>query len=223
MALPQIISDVPQINTELFSSVLTLLVVHFIATVSPGPEFMLISKETLTKGRKAGFVSLAGTLSGLGIHILYSAMGLAAVLASSPQALLVIQVLGGSYLIYLGIKGLRAKPATDEQGCHINISVESSETYRKIFKAGFICDVLNPKAPVYYVTLFTLVLSPDMPVQHLVIYAACIAAVHAGWFTLVILLLSTPSINQVFRQMNHWIDRVLGGAMILIGLKVLSH
>ncbi len=208
------------INIDLFNSVLTLIVIHFIATVSPGPEFMLISKEALTKGRRAGFVSLAGTLSGLGIHIFYSALGLAAVLASSPQALLAIQVLGGSYLIYLGIKGMRAKPVMDEQG--IAAKTETTHSYWQIFRAGFICDVLNPKAPVYYVTLFTLVLSPDMPIQHLMIYAACIMTIHFSWFTLVVVLLSTPAINRRFKQVSHWIDRVLGGAMVLIGVKVLA-
>ena len=223
MTLPDILSDslsnIQLIDASLFNSILTLMVIHFIATVSPGPEFMLISKEALTKGRKAGFVSLAGTLSGLGIHILYSALGLAAVLASSPQALLAIQILGGSYLIYLGIKGLGAQPATAEQ--NKETKTLSSASYWQIFRAGFICDVLNPKAPVYYVTLFTLVLSPDMPTQHLIIYAACIAAIHASWFTLVVLLLSTPAINQRFKQISHWIDRVLGGAMVLIGGKVI--
>ena len=209
------------INIDLFNSVLTLIVIHFIATVSPGPEFMLISKEALTKGRRAGFVSLAGTLSGLGIHIFYSALGLAAVLASSPQALLAIQVLGGSYLIYLGIKGMRAKPVMDEQG--ITAKTETTHSYWQIFRAGFICDVLNPKAPVYYVTLFTLVLSPDMPIQHLMIYAACIMTIHFSWFTLVVVLLSTPTINRRFKQISHWIDRILGGAMVLIGVKVLAN
>ena len=104
MALPETVNDLLStglntaqlIDASLLNSILTLVVIHFIATVSPGPEFMLISKEALTKGRKAGFISLAGTLSGLGIHILYSALGLAAVLASSPQALLAIQILGGN-------------------------------------------------------------------------------------------------------------------------------
>ena len=229
MALPETVNDLLStglntaqlIDASLLNSILTLVVIHFIATVSPGPEFMLISKEALTKGRKAGFISLAGTLSGLGIHILYSALGLAAVLASSPQALLAIQILGGSYLIYLGIKGLRAQPAVAEQ--NIEPENQSSDSYWQIFRAGFICDVLNPKAPVYYVTLFTLVLSPDMPVQHLMIYAACIMAIHFSWFALVVLLLSTPVINQRFKQISHWIDRVLGGAMVLIGVKVLAN
>ena len=107
MALPETVNDLLStglntaqlIDASLLNSILTLVVIHFIATVSPGPEFMLISKEALTKGRKAGFISLAGTLSGLGIHILYSALGLAAVLASSPQALLAIQILGGMGLM----------------------------------------------------------------------------------------------------------------------------
>ncbi|MBB1485157.1 LysE family translocator [Oceanospirillum sediminis] len=207
------------INSPLLGSVLTLIIIHFIATVSPGPDFMLISKEALTKGRKAGFVSMAGTLSGLSIHILYSALGLAAVLASSAQALLAIQLMGGGYLIYLGVKGLRAQPAqvSDEHD-----RVPFTDSYWQIFRAGFICDLLNPKAPVYFVTLFTLVLSPDMPVEHLMIYAGCILAIHSGWFTLVIVLLSTPVINKRFKQMSHRIDRVLGGAMLLIGMKLLA-
>lgn len=209
------------IDIDLFNSVLTLMVIHFIATVSPGPEFMLISKEALTKGRRAGFVSLAGTLSGLSIHIIYSALGLAAVLASSPQTLFAIQILGGSYLIYLGLKGLRAQPAIDEQD--VEAGTEVSNSYWQIFRAGFICDVLNPKAPVYYVTLFTLVLSPDMPIQHMMIYAACIMSIHFSWFALVVVLLSTPSINRRFKQVSHWIDRVLGGTMVLIGVKVLAN
>lgn len=210
--------DTPDIN--LINSLLTLSVIHLIATASPGPEFMLISKEALTRGRKAGFISLAGTLTGLMIHIGYSAMGLAAVLANSPKALLTIQICGGSYLVWLGIKGIRSRPSAPEETQPT--SDPAGDSYRQTFRNGFICDLLNPKAPVYYVTLFTLVLSPDMPVQQLMIYAALIMAIHFSWFTMVILLLSSPVVNKKFRKISHWIDRILGGAMVLMGVKVIA-
>ncbi|MEH6577027.1 MAG: LysE family translocator [Amphritea sp.] len=204
---------------NLIDGLLTLTVIHFIATVSPGPEFMLISKEALTRGRKAGFICVAGTLSGLSIHILYSAFGLAAVISNSPKALLLIQLVGGGYLIYLGVTAMMAKPS---QTSSDTLTKRGDVSGLQIFRAGFICDLLNPKAPIYYVSLFTFILSPTMPAADIFIYGAWIMVIHLAWFSLVVLLLSTPAINRKFRSMSHWVDRILGGAMVTIGIKVIT-
>ncbi|EAR62216.1 LysE family translocator [Neptuniibacter caesariensis] len=203
---------------EMLEGLLALAVIHFIATASPGPDFILISKETLSKGRKAGFITLVGTLGGISVHITYSAIGLAAIIAKSPEALLAIQLLGGGYLIYLGILGLKAKPraaASNQQ------SIDSKGVL-KSFRAGFICDLLNPKAPIYYVSLFTFVLAPDISLAELSIYGTLLMGIHFCWFALVVLLLSTDSVNRKFQLIGHWIDRVLGGTMVAIGVKVLA-
>jgi len=204
---------------DLMESLLTLTAIHFIATASPGPEFMLISKEALAHGRRAGFTCLAGTMAGLSIHILYSAFGLAAVISSSPKALLAIQLIGGGYLIYLGITALMTKPPDT---CASILSEHRAGSGGQFFRRGFICDLLNPKAPVYYVALFTFVLSPNMPAFHIFIYGAWIMIIHFVWFSAVVLLLSNPVVNKKFRSMGHWMDRILGGAMVAIGVKVLS-
>ena len=158
-------------------------------------------------------------MSGLSIHILYSAFGLAAVISSSPKALLGIQLIGGGYLIYLGITALVAKPSntsTDFTGEHREVSSIQS------FRSGFICDLLNPKAPIYYVSLFTFILSPEMPAFHILIYGTWIMVIHFVWFSVVVLLLSNPVVNKKFRSIGHWIDRILGGAMVAIGIKVIT-
>ncbi|MFT6206419.1 MAG: threonine/homoserine/homoserine lactone efflux protein [Colwellia sp.] len=87
---------------------------------------------------------------------------------------------------------------------------------------GFLCNALNPKAPIYFVALFTVVLSPDLPLLHLVIYGLWMMAIQLAWFSSVVVLLSQPMINEKFQRLGHWIDRILGGAMILIGLKILT-
>lgn len=205
---------------DLLDGLLTLTVVHFIATISPGPEFMLISKEALSHGRRAGLISLAGTLSGLSIHILYSAFGLATIISNSPDALLAIQLLGGSYLIYLSISGLRSKPSSTGLDTAVK---RRGMTDFQIFRAGFICDLLNPKAPIYYVSLFTFILSPDIPAVHIAMYGLLIMAIHLMWFSIVVFLLSTPAVNKRFSKVSHWIDRILGGAMVAIGIKVIIY
>lgn len=206
----------------MLENLLTLSLIHFVVTVSPGPEFMLITKEALIKGRKSAFITLFGTLSGLVVHLTYSAFGLAALIAQSAETLLLLQIIGGGYLIYLGIGGLRskAKPASSHMTRAKKASV--SHSVWKTFRTGMLCDLLNPKAPLYFVALFTFFLSPNMPATDLLIYSCLIISVHFSWFAVVIWLLSTPAVNQKFQRLSHWIDRVLGGAMLAIGIKVMA-
>jgi len=203
---------------EIMQGLITLTTIHFLATASPGPEFVLISKQALTQGRKLSFLCLFGTVLGLVIHLAYSSFGLASLISSSPTALWVIKILGGSYLVYLGINGLRSKPAT--------VTVEDDQadvplsTYNLI-KSGFICDLLNPKAPVYYVSLFTFVLSPNMPAHELLIYGVWMVGIHVVWFSIVVTLLSTEAVNAKYKQVGHWFDRVFGTVMVGLGFKIL--
>ncbi len=96
-----------------------------------------------------------------------------------------------------------------------------SESPLKTIGAGFLCNALNPKAPIYFLSLFTLVLSPDMPLYQITIFGLWIMFIQLCWFSFVVLVLSIPSVNRRFQRAGHWIDRVLGGAMILLGIKVL--
>lgn len=203
---------------DLIQGLVLITSIHLLAAASPGPDFVLVSQQALTNGRKAGILCSVGIALGLSIHILYSSLGLAVVIANSALALWVIKVLGGGYLIYLGIKGLTAKPTSVEEGLVKPVRSYSSV---KIVAVGFLCNALNPKAPVYFVSLFTIVLSPDMPLHQLAIYGLWMMMIQLSWFTSVSVLLSRPKINKRFQQLGHWIDRVLGGAMIAIGLKVL--
>ncbi|MEZ8824569.1 LysE family translocator [Vibrio sp. 10N.261.55.A7] len=204
---------------ELLQGLLLITSIHLLAAASPGPDFVLVSQQTLSNGKKAGIMCSIGIALGLSIHITYSAFGLATVIANSSSALWVIKILGGGYLIYLGIKGLKAKAATT--------SVEETVTpkrysAKKSIGVGFLCNALNPKAPIYFVSLFTVVLSPDMPLYQIAIYGAWIMLIQFAWFALVVGILSRPAINLRFKQSGHWIDRVLGGAMIMLGIKVIA-
>ena len=182
---------------------------------------MFFLQQALSRGRKVGLLTSLGIALGLGVHLSYSVLGLAAVVANSASLLLAIKIIGGSYLIYLGIKGLRARAGS---GVAIDkiASDESSEPASKTVWRGFLCNVLNPKAPVYLVSLFTVVLSPDMPLWQLVAYGVWMMVLLFGWFAVVTYLLSVPALNRRFQKAGHWIDRILGGAMVLLGIRVVA-
>ena len=94
---------------DFFQGLILISTVHLLAAASPGPDFVLISQQSLKNGRKAGLLCSLGITLGLSVHILYSSLGLAAVIASSETLLWAIKILGGGYLCYLGYKGIRAK------------------------------------------------------------------------------------------------------------------
>jgi len=204
---------------DLLSGLLLITSIHLLAAASPGPDFVLVSQQTLANGKKSGFMCSIGIALGLSIHIIYSALGLAAVIANSITALWVIKILGGCYLLYLGYKGITTKVNTvaDEKVEHV-----THYSSAKSIVIGFLCNALNPKAPIYFVALFTLVLSPDLPLAHLVIYGLWMMMIQFAWFSTVVMLLSRPSINNRFKRLGHWIDRILGGAMIIMGIKIIT-
>ena len=204
---------------DLAQGLIIVTTVHLLAAAAPGPDFILVSQQTLSSGNRAGLLCSLGIALGLSVHILYSSLGLAALIANSSSALWSIKLLGGCYLIYLGISGLRAR-AGNHQTEQLTTATQSSAL--KTIGLGFLCNALNPKAPIYFVSLFTIVLSQDTPAQHLLIYGLWMMVLQLAWFSFLTLLLSRPLVTSKFQRMGHWIDRVAGGAMLILGLKVLA-
>ncbi len=211
---------------DLAQGLLIITSVHLLAAASPGPDFVLVSQQTISSGKKAGLLCSIGIALGLSIHILYSAFGLAAVIANSTTALWAIKLLGGSYLIFLGIKGLRARsnaqPVVASQETAAQWSAINQRSATKMIGLGFLCNALNPKAPIYFVSLFTIVISADTSATHLAIYGIWMMVIQLAWFTLVTELLSTPKVSAKLQSVGYIIDRIAGGAMLLLGLKVLA-
>ncbi|NLY12425.1 MAG: LysE family transporter [Gammaproteobacteria bacterium] len=204
---------------DLLQGLLLITCIHILAAASPGPDFILVSQQTLTNGKKAGLMCSIGIALGLSIHIVYSAFGLAAVIVNSANALWVIKILGGGYLLYLGVKGLGSKPISHPEDQNVKVIKYSA---KKSIGMGFLCNALNPKAPIYFLSLFTVVLSPDMPVYQIAIYGIWMMVIQLAWFSTVVGVLSRPRVNQHFKKFGHWIDRILGGAMIALGIKVIA-
>jgi len=204
---------------DLLQGLIIITTIHLLAAAAPGPDFVLVSQQTLSQGKRTGLLCSIGITLGLSIHIIYSTLGLAAIIANSSSALWAIKIIGGCYLIYIGYKGITSKQTNKKNNTEILITKSSP---LKSIGTGFLCNALNPKAPIYFVSLFTLVLSPELPLWHLVIYGAWMMAIQFIWFAGVVFLLSRPAINNKFQQIGHWVDRVTGLAMIALGVKVIT-
>lgn len=194
--------------------------VHFLACMSPGSDFVLVSQQSLGRGRAAGLLTALGIALGFGVHIVYSVFGLVTLVAQSAPLLTAVKIIGGLYLVYIGYKGIRAKAG----GGVLEIKAEKAarEPVGKTVWRGVLCNVLNPKAVVYMLSLFTVVLSPAAPMWQMAVYGAWMTLMIFIWFALVALMLSVPAVSRRFSRFGHWIDRVCGGALALLGVKVMS-
>lgn len=205
---------------DFWQGLIVVTAVHLLAAISPGPDLALMTRQSLRYGRKAGVWTSLGISLGLCIHILYSVAGLAAVIVHSVQWMSFIKIAGGCYLIFLGISGLRAKPGQPKE-MHSETIAARPSSYR-FMATGLLCNALNPKASVYFLSLFTVVLSPDMPLPTLVFYGAWIMLLQMFCFTSLVFFFTNNTIHDQFIKAGRWIDRAFGMTMVALGIKVLS-
>jgi len=136
-----------------------------VLTVLPGPDSLLILRTTLVQGRRDAFLTAIGICSGLFVHACVSAIGIAALLAHSARAFALFQALGAAYLGFLGLRSLRTAFASDLPPLEIAAATSAIETSPpRLLLTGFLCNVLNPKAMLFYAALLPQFLRPTDPV-----------------------------------------------------------
>lgn len=204
---------------DFWQGFVVITVVHSLAAASPGPDFAYVTRQALVRGRRAGLLASGGIALGLAIHILYSAAGLAAVIAHSVHWMTAIKILGGAYLLYLGIMGLRSRKQSEPAAEPATAELPASAGRQVL--GGFLCNAFNPKAPIYFLALFTVVLSPELPWPTLLAYGLWIMLLQWSWFSLVALVFAHRAVRHRLFAVRHWIDRAFGAAMVALGLRVL--
>ena len=196
---------------------LTVALIHLLAVASPGPDFAVVVRESVTHGRRAGTWTAFGVGTAIFLHVGYSLLGIGLIVSQSIMLFNALKWLAAAYLICIGFKALRAKPAAAGEAIQVS-SVE--RTPRAAFVAGFMTNGLNPKATLFFLSLFTVVINPHTPLAIQAGYGVYLAAATAFWFCLVAMLFSQQRVRAGFARMGHWFDRTMGVVLVAIGVKL---
>ena len=186
---------------------LSVAVAHALAVASPGPDFAIVLRQSLAHGRRTALWTSIGIGCGICVHIVYCLLGLGYLLKDSPTALAVVKYLGAAYLAYVGMQALRARPRTEDLDL---TSGEPAPTPRAAWTTGFLVNVLNPKAALFFIALFPLAVSVATPKLIQVGYGLWMTLATMGWFCFVSVVFTKPDVRNKFLRHGHWIDRALG-------------
>ena len=196
---------------------LTVALVHLLAVASPGPDFAIVLRESVSNGRHAGIWTALGVGSGILLHVGYCLLGIGLIVSQSIVLFNLLKWLAAAYLIYIGIRALQARPADPASA---QLEPLATRSPRAAFARGFVTNGLNPKATLFFLSLFTLVISPQTPLLVQAGYGLYLALATALWFCAVALLFSQARVRRGFVRLGHWFDRLMGAVLVGLGIKV---
>jgi len=195
----------------------TVAFLNLLAVISPGPDFAMTVRNSLCYSRRSGIFTSLGISLGLGVHLTYCAAGIGYLISSSVVLFSIIKLLGGGYLIYMGIASVLAK------GSRLELNEESAGadlTRLQAFKMGFLMNVLNPKVTLFFLSLFTLVISNSTPNIIILTISLIMIITALIWFIVVSIFFTHPKIQKGFLKYEKVINRTLGGFLIFLGIKI---
>jgi threonine/homoserine/homoserine lactone efflux protein len=193
---------------------------YIVATASPGPSNMAIMGTAMRDGRLPALALAAGVITGSLFWAILAATGMSAVLAAYAQALFIIKIFGGIYLLYLAFRAGRSalKPVSDLVGTNTGCA---TPPYRVLYRQGLLMHIGNPKAIMAWIAIMSLGFREDAPAGMLPAIVGGCALLGVIVFGSYALLFSTASMIALYTRLRRWIESVLSAVFAVAGLKLL--
>jgi threonine/homoserine/homoserine lactone efflux protein len=195
----------------------------FIATavvliITPGQDTFFILGRSLAGGRRAGISAALGVSVGTVIHTVFAALGLSALLATSPYAFMTVKFAGAAYLMYIGVRALLARGnglPTDDGGAAVG--------HWSAFRQGILTNLLNPKVALFFLALLPQFIAADSRQKVVAFLALGLSFVTLGVVWCVMLAVAAAKLRGAFLRrpsMAQVLNKVAGAMFIGLGLKL---
>ncbi|MDG3577470.1 LysE family translocator [Rhizobium sp. YJ-22] len=198
----------------------SLMAIFFFAIVSPGADLAMVIRQSIVQGRRAAIVTSFGIGASLMFHVTYTILGLGLIISQSIYLFNIVKWCGVAYLVYIGIKALRAGRTELPAETADAVGAVERQSLSRAFGLGFLANALNPKAVFFFLSIFSTVVSAHTPVVVKFGYGLVMATCLIAWFVGVSLFMTTPRMRAGFARMSQWIDRTSGVVFIALGIKL---
>ncbi|HEY5511782.1 MAG TPA: LysE family transporter [Prolixibacteraceae bacterium] len=202
---------------EYLSLIGTVTLLNLLAVMSPGPDFVMVVRNSLCYSRRAGVYTSLGISTGLLIHLFYCLAGIGLIISKSVVLFSIIKILGAGYLIYLGTGSILSK--SSRLNLKEMVTGTDLEPFQA-FKIGFLTNILNPKVTLFMLSIFTFVIGKDTPLYVILIISVIILLTALIWFSIVSTFFTQKKVQKAFFKYEYIINSFLGIILIFIGVKI---
>jgi threonine/homoserine/homoserine lactone efflux protein len=198
---------------------LTIASVHLLAVASPGPDFAIVLKHSISFGRRAAIITSIGVGVGILIHVAYSLLGIGILLKTTPVFFQIFSYIAAAYLLYLGWGAIKSPTPKIVNNVEVE-KVSQLISDSRAFTVGFLTNGLNPKATLFFLSVFAVAVSADTPDVVKLGYGIYLAVATGIWFCVLSLFLSSKKVTLFIGKKGHWFDRIMGIVLILLAIKL---
>ncbi len=205
-----------------FQHLLLFIAAGWLLNLTPGPDVLYIVTNSLRSGARAGVVAGLGITAGCFVHIFGAALGVGALLATSAAAFTVLKYAGAAYLLWMGIRILRAKAPHHAPDLMAAAAAAPARSLGDVFVGGFLTNVLNPKVAIFFLAFVPQFIAPGTDNKPLafvllgVLFNLNAIPVNSGWA----LAAAWMARRDAVRKGMHWLDRAAGVMFIGFGLRL---
>ena len=192
---------------------LAVVSICMLGAMSPGPSLAVVLKQTISGGRVNGLIAAVTHGLGIGLYALLCISGIAVMITTSAWLFKTLQWAGAAYLVWLGIKGLRAHAGT-------GASLDAPPTTGSAARDGFLIVFLNPKVAVFFIALFSQVIGSGTTWLEKLAYAATAMFIDMGWYMIVAWLFSNPNWLGRLQRNVVWLERIFGVVLIALAVRL---
>ena len=205
----------------MFIALATLVFIHFCALITPGPDFFLVSQTAISRSRRDSLMVVAGITLGVMIWAMLALLGLNILFEQVHWLKRLLFVAGGIYLCWLGYQMLRSAFAQQDAKSTMLIPTLPQSAWR-FFLQGFLTNLLNPKAVIYFGSVFSLFLNNPLLSELHGLLLVIVSIETFLWFLIVSIIFSLPQFKRAYVKARRWIDGFSGGIFTAFGLYLLG-
>ncbi|EKN6006207.1 TPA: threonine export protein RhtC [Yersinia enterocolitica] len=187
---------------------LTVALVHLVALMSPGPDFFFVSQTAASRSRREAMMGVTGISLGIVVWAGVALMGLNLILQKMAWLHQIIMVGGGLYLCWMGwqlLKSARSKRGTSEPEVQVALPARG-----RTFLRGFLTNLSNPKAVIYFGSVFSLFVGDNVTAGARWGLFVLIVAETFVWFSIVACVFALPMMRRGYQRLSKWIDGLAG-------------
>ncbi|WP_169195758.1 LysE family transporter [Devosia sp. MC1541] len=194
-----------------------LMLAFGINAVIPGADFAMVLRQAVVHNRRAALFTSAGIAASILVHGTYTLLGVGLIVGQSLLLFNVLKWAGVAYLVWLAISALRGPPPKAPE---IGANDDAATSDLGAFALGFLTNLLNPKAVLFFLALFTSLVSVRTGFETKVFYVGSMSLMLFTWFALVSFFFTTASVRQGFYRVGRWFNRVTGITFLALAFRV---